>query len=197
MRELRLLILLLTISLALFSCTKEGPQGPAGENGSNGKDGTNGKDGNANVVSGTVVLDNSRFVSDYWSIRLNNVTLSSPAKSATISLPAITQSIYQTGTVLVYMKTPSGATRASWIPLPYSRPGNPSGYLIVTNYLYEPGTLRIFYYHQLTDNALAGGMPIASDAVVPTQEYKYVIIAGNAAANSVVKPPVDRFAFPD
>lgn len=65
--------------ISIFSCTKEGPMGPAGAN------------GNANVVSSTISSSNWVFTSPSWAI--------------TFTYPAITQDIIDKGAVLVYLKS--------------------------------------------------------------------------------------------
>ncbi|QEC44232.1 hypothetical protein [Pseudobacter ginsenosidimutans] len=190
MSALKQLILLFFFSFFLFSCSKEGPQGPAGENGKNGQDGAN---GNANVITGAFILDNSKYARDSWSIRNGNATTSYPAKMANVSVASLTQDIFNNGTVLVYMKIPAGSAMLpdSWTPLPHSNPSGNYGYMIMRNYTYRVGLLQLYYYFQYTDNASIGTAPYIGDVVVPTQEFKYVVIAGNAAANSVARPPVD------
>lgn len=194
--------LLLFLSVFIFSCTKEGADGPAGangrdgnngSNGSNGKDGKDGKNGNANVISGAFILDNNRFARDSWTIRNGNVTVSYPAKVANVSIPSLTEDVFRNGTVLLYMKIPAGFATLpdSWVPLPHSVSGHNQGYLIITHYSYKTAMVQVYYMYQRTDNASNATVPDVTAAVVPTQEYKYVVIAGNAATNAKTKPPVD------
>lgn len=195
--------MLFFLSVFLFSCTKEGAEGPAGangtngSNGSNGKDGKDGKNGNANVISGAFILDNNKFERDYWSIKNGNVTLSYPARMANVSIPSLTEDVFRNGTVLMYMKIPAGSALNpdSWVPLPHFVYGHNQGYLIVTHYTYKTAMVQVYYMYQRTDNASNPTVPDVNTAVVPTQEYKYVVIAGNAATNAKTKPPVDYNSY--
>jgi hypothetical protein len=86
-----LCLILLISSLAFNGCTKpeKGEQGPPGTNGTNG---TNGKDGNANVVAGNVTVSN-------WAYSANDA-----AYIAEITSQSITQTVLNSGAVLVYVK---------------------------------------------------------------------------------------------
>lgn len=193
MTYLKQLTSLMLIILCFSACSKDGPAGPAGLNGDKGKDGKDGKNGNANVVTGAFLLDNSKFNRDSWSIRSGNVVKSYAAKMANVAVPSLNEDVFRNGTVLVYMKIPaaSAVTPDSWTPLPHTVSGGNQAYLVLTTYSYKVGMLQVYYVHQHTDNAAVGSVPSVLDATVPTQEYKYVVIAGNAAANSVNVPPVD------
>jgi len=99
-------------SLATLNSCKKGDTGPAG------KDGV---DGNANVTSLIVTISSSQW------------TFSNNEYDATISVPAITQSIITSGTVQVFC-SPDGA---NWLALPFSF----QGYEI--NYGYLVGQVQI------------------------------------------------------
>lgn len=193
MTYLAKMILLLCIGFSLVSCSKTGPEGPAGLNGNNGEDGKDGKNGNANVVTANFTLNNSQFQRDSWSIRRSNGVTSYAARMANVAVPSLTEDIFRNGTVLVYMKIPAGSAinPDSWTPLPHTVSGSNSAYLVLTTYSYKVGMLQVYYVHQHTDNAAIGTVPFVSDVTIATQEYRYVVIAGTAAGNSVVAPPVD------
>jgi hypothetical protein len=107
----------LTITIILLfslpACKKEGPAGPAG------------KDGNANVKSSTITFSNW-----YWDS-------SNSYDYSDFTWSAITSSISNTGTVLIYLQTPAG-----WAPLPRSVYPS-SSYSESQRYVYNPGTFRI------------------------------------------------------
>ena len=88
--------------LWLGGCSKQGPVGPAGATGPAGPagpTGPTGPEGNANVVSMTFP------------------NISVPTNGTyTVTIPAITQSIVDSGVVDVYYKA---AYTDEWIPLPY------------------------------------------------------------------------------
>ncbi|PSL48104.1 hypothetical protein CLV51_102966 [Chitinophaga niastensis] len=186
------LVCLVFLSLFLTNCSKEGPQGPAGSQGAagvpgpGGSAGPQGPPGNANVVSGTFTLVSTDYVTDYWTIGTGNGgALGITARAALKNIPAITAGIFNTGTVLVYLKTPVslGSTATVWSPLPYDIRGFNAGYLTSFKFNYEAGKLRIYYMIVQTD-AAAVNVPDVTVAVIPSYDYKYVVIAGTAAARA-------------
>ena len=99
-------LLAMTLVLALSSCTKDGeigPAGPAGPAGIDGIDGTNGENGNANVVS----------------VLLEDQTIENGTN--TYDFPELTQSIFDTGVVLGYVKVSSSDF---WESLPLAIAGD-------------------------------------------------------------------------
>jgi hypothetical protein len=89
---------ILAATLLIVGCKKEkGPKGDPGTNGNNGingKDGvngTNGINGNANVLSSSISVSSWGYYAPDW--------------TASLSYPAITQSILDKGAVLVYMES--------------------------------------------------------------------------------------------
>lgn len=140
-----------------------------------------GPQGNANVVSGTFTLVDADYQLGTWAISTGSSSVTGlSAKVALKNIPAITAGIFNTGTVLVYLKTPSNlsATPTVWTPLPYDIRTFTTGYLISIKFNYETGKLRIYYMFVKTDAAAANIS--VSNETVPAYEYKYVIIAGNA-----------------
>jgi len=101
-------IAILVMALAFTGCKKVPVEGAKGEQGPAGTNGTNGKDGNANVVSGTVTVST-------W-------TYSDPVYYANIPSQSITQSIINTGAVLVYAKLADNV----WTQLPLTFYNDPS-----------------------------------------------------------------------
>ena len=95
-------LLLLVPFLLLIGCAKDGETGPSGKNGINGTNGTN---GNTNVHTSIIQVPTSS-----WTI------VSSSELSASILDTNITQSIVDSGTVLLYIKISD-----SWYTLPYAQ----------------------------------------------------------------------------
>jgi hypothetical protein len=93
----------LAMAIAFSACKKEAVTGPQGEQ---GPAGTNGKDGNANVVSGTVSVTSASWTYD------------APSFSYFVNIPSqsITQSVLNTGAVLVYVKVSDNPV--VWTQLP-------------------------------------------------------------------------------
>ena len=94
----------LSLSLITISSCQKGEKGDPGPAGQNGTNGTNGVDGNANVIgTNTVTLNPS------------DRTITSGVASAHLSVPGITQEVFDKGAVMVYYK----ASSTQWTALPY------------------------------------------------------------------------------
>jgi len=181
----------------MVSCSKEGPVGPAGPQGIQGPagpqgvQGVQGPQGNANVSSGTFTLSNANYKNDYWTITTGpSSALGNFAKKATVNVPAITSGIFNTGTVLVYLKTPNGltATLSTWSLLPFDITSFGGGFFISIKFNYEVGKLYVYYLYMATDNSVT--VPSVYSAVVPDYTFKYIIIAGNSGGR-IQNPQVD------
>lgn len=103
--------LALMFALNTSSCKKEtveGPQGPAGATGQTGANGVNGTNGNANIQSYSYVA----YGSDWDSIGVLNQY--GCGKIYTMNVPAITQSVYDSGFVFIYMESDSTVAQLPW-----------------------------------------------------------------------------------
>ncbi|HTN08474.1 hypothetical protein [Agriterribacter sp.] len=110
---------------------------------------------------------------------------------ATVNIPKITQKIFNSETVLVYLKVPDGlaSTSTQYTLLPFSIGSFSTGYLTNIKFAYETGKLRIYYYFQRTD--AAGAVPPGIfDTTVPEYSFRYVILPG-AEGQRLAAPPVD------
>lgn len=113
-----IMIVVIAMLTGIGSCSKdEGPQGPAGPQGAQGQPGQQGADGpagvqgpagNANVIVRNYTLEPSDFT-EYG-------TAGQPQHrySASISIPEVTSSVFNSGMVVVYYN-PNGP---SWFSLP-------------------------------------------------------------------------------
>ncbi len=107
-------LLIITTTLTVTACTKEGPAGtigpagPAGPAGQNGTNGTNGTNGNASLA--TMIFP-------------QNVSLPFTAVNLSNSFSAITKQALDSGVVIGYVTQDAGGT---WFPLPYSKKIGPS-----------------------------------------------------------------------
>lgn len=202
-----LLTLVLIFSLSVFfqSCSKEGPVGPEGPagvagpqgtpgaqgaTGTQGATGAKGDQGNANVISNTVTLTNANYQNNYWTITTgSSSSLGVGAKYASVSVTAITTAIFNTGTVLVYLKVPNGLTSdlTAWSLLPFSLKSFDGSYFISLKCNYEIGKLNIYYLYEQTNSAAT--IPYIFSAIVPDYTFKYIVIAG--ITGRYMKPPVD------
>ena len=154
-------------------------------------EGPAGPQGNANVVTGTFTLADADYVDGFWNVPVEGGTYSHQAKVAAMNVPAITSDIADDGLVLVYLRTPSTETGApdQWTPLPFHQIGLFGGYLISVKAAYSTGTVRIGYLHEQTDTSVA--VPSVYTETVPTYEFKYVAVAGEAAAQLATLPVRD------
>jgi hypothetical protein len=110
----------IVLALALSSCTKEGPAGPAGQ------------DGNANVISSNTVT-----LSNWISLYDDGIDFT---YSSTVTWSTITQDIRDRGMVMAYIKNP---TTQAWQALPYSYSGD--GYSEAFNFDINTGLVNITY----------------------------------------------------
>ena len=97
MKKVKFLCMAFLAVFMLVSCVKEGPMGPVGPQGPQGPQGPagyDGQDGNANVASSTLTVYPNDW---YWD---NNTSW-----RVDIDYPAINADIYNSGAVLVYMKS--------------------------------------------------------------------------------------------
>lgn len=180
------LLFLSCIFFIMQSCSKKGDPGQ------DGAPGTDGAPGNSVNVSESFKLVNADYTNGYWSIETGGGgSLGFPTKVATISIPKITQKVFNSGTVLVYLKVPDGlaGTSTQYTLLPFSIGSFSTGYLTNIKFAYETGKLRIYYYFQITDAAGAAPPNIFS-FTVPDYSFRYVILPG-AEGFRLAAPPVD------
>lgn len=189
MKKQLLIALFVTGSMAalMSSCTKGDP----GRDGLNGMDGQNGPPGTMVTVSDTFSIPNTAYTDGYWAIETGaGSSQALPARVATLNVLMLTEKIFKSGTVLVYIKTPTnvGQTATQYTMLPYSIRSMNVGYIIRISCAFEAGKLNIYYYYEQTDTRAP--VPNISTAVLPTYSFRYVIIPGAEGFRSVA-PPVD------
>jgi hypothetical protein len=159
----KLFIALFLLSVCVFQgCKKEGPMGPQGQAGTNGIDGI---DGNANVKTYTVNTSSSNWTCSGFCY--TDVTCS-----------GITQDIVNTGSVHLFMESPTQV--GAWLNMPWTDMN--SGYISTYNFVYALGTLRI--------------SKVDSDLTTPTnpgtRKFKIVVIA---SSGKLAHPEVDYTNF--
>ena len=192
-------ILVFSISLFTLSCSKgpAGPEGQAGQAGVQGPAGTTGAtgatgpQGNANVMSGIDTITNTDYVSDFWTLTTGgSSSLGLGAKKASIAVASITTNIFNTGTVLVYLKMPVGftTTLTAWTLLPFSLKSFDGNYFISLKTNYEIGKVNIYYLYEQTNSSAI--LPLIFTAIVPDYIFKYIVIAGSTGARKMT-PAVD------
>jgi hypothetical protein len=175
--------------LLIISCSKEGPEGPAGAQGPQGPVGPGGGTGSQGPAgpqgpqgpagptgpAGTAnVIYSDWFQSTPWEDTTYNIGISKIHRRIA---PAITTSIINTGTVLVYCKRPSGAV----VQLPFLTLQNANyGHLNVEYFLY-PQRLHLIITRAST--ATMEGVPF------PQDEFRYVVIPGAVAGGRFASVP--------
>ncbi|MCB9335801.1 MAG: hypothetical protein H6586_06605 [Flavobacteriales bacterium] len=142
--------LILIISIALFSCTKEGKQGETGPAGVNG---------NANVKSETFTIFPSNWQTSGNTIYVNRTT------------SLITTNIANSGAVLLYIQSTNST---AWQALPYTFPGTNQIY----RYWHSDGELQIQVYDSqstpyITSNRNFKLVTISSTAKVANPNIDY------------------------
>ncbi len=125
------LLFLLSIVLFLFSCEVEGPMGPQGTAGQNGQNGKDGQDGNANVVSEVFTINTSDWVEHGTFGSITHYY------DVTLIISEITNDIFQSGSVIAYLKSSSD----TYIALPYTF--TDIGYYTTYSFGYQVGKLII------------------------------------------------------
>ncbi len=189
-------ICLIIISFTTVSCTKKGDPGPSGTNGTNGTNGTDGTDGtdgapgadgNTLYVSDTIHLIDTDFASGYWTVpTAGGGTLGNAAKIASIEVDTITQRIFESGIVVVYLKNSSNFSGPNqWTQLPFYIGSFTGGYTINVTSAFDEGHLRIYYFFLQTDAAAT--VPSIYTTEVPALDLRYVILPGSGGFG--VAPP--------
>ena len=140
----RLFMLLLVVATVSISC--KGPQGPEGPQ---GPQGPQGPAGNANVIS-------SGWITPSW---VSGSYYSASAYKYDWSVSDLTQSIYDSGVILVYWKNWSGDVYL----LPYT-----SNSQWVFMFTAKVGTITLWYYY------IDGSSPSSEPA--SSYKFRYVLI---------------------
>ena len=151
----KLFYFLLMIAISVAAC-KKGDTGPAGKDGTNGTNGTNGKNGNANVKSYII----TEKPADWTALVFGSC-------NAYPKLAAITDSVFNYGTVLLYYK--NGDT--NWANLP----------IIGYNYGFSKNTTTGNYIW------------INHETTIPTSDvvFRAVVIPASVSAINVKNLPFD------
>ncbi len=183
MRKLKLLsftVLVLFLGMIVVSCSgDDGEQGPAGA------------DGNANVKVGTLDLTASDWLwrgSYIFSIG-NTSSTSHYTRYVDINVPAITESIHETGLVLVYYKLYRHADDWDMLPFHFTNIGGG----LITNIAFrsEVSKIRLHYFWSSND----AGIPIPTNLetyAIADAKVKYVVIEGSAMGSIAAKTKQSR-----
>ena len=157
----KLTIIAMSLLVILGSCAKDGEDGKDGAPGTPGISGENGKDGNANVVSVTKTVSSSN-----WQ-EAGTAGEAEYQYFAEISVPEITESINETGMIMVYEQRGGGN-----FALPMTITDD--GYSKYIDYAYGVGEVLIV----VKDSDLET-IPPSGDIT-----YRIIIIEGNTVSRN-------------
>jgi len=161
---MRNLLALLTVALFIGGCEGDaGPTGPAG---------------NANVGAGTISPTSEQWICcSNWRMtsEVGTVTAIS-SRYVEIPVAAITPNIIAKGAVLVYFEAETGSNQ--WKTLPFEILHYTGAYYIDIAYEVEEGMIRLHYY--ISRAYVGATLPDLASLVIPTYEFKYVVIEGTA-----------------
>ncbi len=178
MRRVYYKIAVVASIVALIFSACEGPQGPMG---------------NADVSSGTLTLVDSDWQSDYYDFETSDGTLvSRPALTYSMSLSQLTESILDSGMVLVYYRVVNSnlSDPNTYEPLPTKFTSFNTEYTHNIRYKYDVGTIELYYYYSDNDASDSNTPPDISNQTLPDMQIKWVL-ASSSAVSSMVNAGVD------
>jgi hypothetical protein len=202
MRKLRLLsLLLLSSTLLILSCTKEGPEGPVGAQGPQGPPGTpgapgapgaagvpgaQGPPGTANVIFSAWIPAPTTFSAAGWAD--TTITTIGIVSRANFTAPSMTQAILDQGLTMVYHTfaappaAPTGGGNAQ--ALPYNV-GIGGGNFVEVNYRPAVGRVIVFLHNVLPGT---GGFGFLAGHF-----FRYIIIPGGVAGGRMMTGPAKGY----
>jgi hypothetical protein len=161
---MRNLLALFTVALFIGGCEGDtGPIGPAG---------------NANVRAGTISPTSAEWICcSYWGMttEVGTVTVFA-SRYVEIPISAITPDIIAKGAVLVFFEAETGSDQ--WTTLPFEILHYTLAYYIDIAYEVEEGIIRLHYF--IRRAYIGATLPELSSLVIPTYNFKYVVIEGMA-----------------
>lgn len=184
----------LTLALVVSGC--EGPTGPEGSAGEQGPEGPQGPPGTANVITGSVTLEEADWSDDLRSATGVHISagigFGKPARYLDIEVTDITADVIADGAVLVYMETvrDDGSLTTLYTQLPH-------------RFLFSLGTVAWHFDHELTEGNIQvlffiEDLENPSNTVDPlgptqaTREYRWVILPPAATtAEQVQALPIE------
>jgi hypothetical protein len=195
MRKLRFLsILLISLTILIISCTKEGPEGPTGGIGAQGIPGTPGNPGaggaagatgpqgplgTANVIySGWLASPTTFGVAGWFDTTLTTIGLVSRAN---FTAPSMSQAILDQGLTMVYhtfTSTPPPTGGANAQPLPYST--SVGAQIIEINY--RPAVGRVIVFIKNLSATTSYGL-------LSGHYFRYIIVPGGVAGGRMINGP--------
>jgi len=150
--------------------------------------------GNADVSTGTMTLVDGDWQSGYYDFETPNQSLiSRPASTYSMSVSQLTESILDSGMVLVYYRVVnrslSDTNTYEPLPVKFTSPFN-TEYTHNIRYKYDVGTIELYYYYSDNDASDSNNPPDISNDTLPDIQIKWVV-ASSSAASSMITAGVD------
>jgi hypothetical protein len=186
MKKMRILSLSLFAAILVVSCTKEGPAGPQGRIGATGLTGTTGATGATGVTGATGATGTANVQYSAWSadsaMSWSDITVSgTPAKSVQWNIPALTQTVLDSGTVVVYARTYADSTVYPLPAIIYS--GTSTGSFHLHRFTAKAGAIQLLHTESVDGT-------LYNPATTGRVSYRYIIIPGGLRATAA------RYASP-
>ena len=175
-------LVILTLGVLQFSCSKEGPAGPQGDAGPQGPTGANGAPGAAGPAGSANVIYSSWFLTGAagWDTAVADASPYGAFAIYDKATTTVTQDVIDNGIVLAYMKgDPTTGLADDVFPLPYTI-GPGFGFTDHWDFvLNTAGNIRFLYKSDFpwTPTELAG------------ISFRYVIVPGGVASVGRVRDP--------
>ena len=174
-----MVLVIIAASTILFSeCSKSsGPAGATGATGATGPAGPTGPQGNANVLVDVFSLTNSQWIyNSQYSLETSNGSYTEYfTRYHNVTDSAVTQTILNTGEVMVFFVPDPIVDTNQWAPLPFQFVDGSN--IFTYNIAFEtmPYTVRLHYFFTQLQN---GTIPNLASFNIPTYKFKIVVISG-------------------
>ena len=179
---------LMGLALLVVGCGKTGPAGPAGPagpqgaQGATGATGSQGPEGNADVMVDTFSLTSSQWIyNSQYSLETSPGSYTEYfTRYHTVTLPALTRGIIDSGLVLAYFVPNPLVDTAQWTPLPYQFLDGSANFYYTVAFETYVGSVELEYFFQQINTAAT--IPVLSSYTIPTYKFKIVLLTGSLAA---------------
>ena len=175
------LVIIASSTILFTGCSKSsGPAGATGAQGATGAAGPagpTGPQGNANVLVDVFSLTNSQWIyNSQYSLETSNGSYTEYfTRYHDVTDSAVTQTILNTGEVMVFFVPNPIVDTNQWAPLPFQFVDGSN--IFTYNIAFEtmPSTVRLHYFFTQLQN---GTIPNLATFNIPTYKFKIVVISG-------------------
>jgi len=176
-------LVILTLGVLQFNCSKEGPAGPQGDAGPQGPTGANGAPGAAGPAGSANVIYSSWFLTGAagWDTAVADASPYGAFAIYDKATTTVTQDVIDNGIVLAYMKgDPTTGLTNDVFPLPYTIGGTGFGFTDHWDFvLNTAGNIRFMYKSD------APWTPTELGAI----SFRYVVVPGGGIASGRMRDP--------